>query len=99
MSVHWVPRELNQAADDASKLSDGDDWILNPAVFRELDARWGPHACDRFASDKKHLCPVFYSQFFRPGSAGVDSFAFSWHNANNWINPLFNLIGRVLRKL
>ena len=45
----WIPREENEFADYLSRLCDSDDWMLNPDVFHELDARWGPHTVDRFA--------------------------------------------------
>ena len=38
----WTPREGN-------RLYEPDDWMLNPEVFQEFDARWGPHKVDRFA--------------------------------------------------
>jgi hypothetical protein len=29
---------------------DTEDWQLNPRLFAHLQARWGPHTLDRFAS-------------------------------------------------
>ena len=29
----WIPREQNQLADYYSRITDYDDWMLNPAVF------------------------------------------------------------------
>jgi len=42
----WVPREENERADFYSKLVDTDDWKLNPIIFKQLDAIWGPHSVD-----------------------------------------------------
>lgn len=99
LALHWVPRYLNQAADDVSKLSDKEDWMLSKDEFRRLDAKWGTHDVDLFASQLNALCPVFYTKHHCPGSAGVDAFLADWSRTNNWINPPFSLIGRVISKL
>jgi len=49
LEPEWIPRNENEFADYLSRVSDGDDWVLNPVVFQDLDARWGPHTVDRFA--------------------------------------------------
>lgn len=99
LSLHWVPRYLNQAADDVSKISDKEDWMLSRVEFARLDALWGPHDADLFASKLNALCPVFYTRHHCPDSAGVDAFLADWSGTNNWINPPFSLIGRVISKL
>lgn len=97
--AEWIPRELNTEADEVSKLFDGDDWKLNPAIFASLDAAWGPHTVDRFASHSNNLVPRFYSRFSCPNSLGVDCFAHPWKGENNWCNPPFHLIALVLAVL
>lgn len=99
LQVVWVPRDRNQAADEISKSGDKDDWQLNPRFFAPLQTRWGVFDVDRFATHLNHLVPVFFSRYFCPGCAGVDSFSVSWTGLNNWCNPPFALIGRVIRKL
>ncbi len=88
-------------ADELSKMTDKDDWQLHSKWFRVCDQRWGPHNVDRFASDLNALFPRFFSRFYCPGCEGIDSFGAHWGHEgdNNWINPPFGLIGRVLRKL
>ena len=49
LEPEWIPREENEFADYLNRIDDVDDWMLNPEVFHELDARWGPHTVDRFA--------------------------------------------------
>ena len=39
LEPEWIPRDENEFADYLSRLSDPDDWMLNPEVFQELDAR------------------------------------------------------------
>jgi hypothetical protein len=34
LEVQWVPRDLNQTADDINKIQDIDDMILNPAHLK-----------------------------------------------------------------
>ena len=82
-----------------SKWTDGDDWMVHPRIFAELDAAWGPHTVDRFASHMNHLTPRFNSRFWCPGTEGVNAFAFDWRRDNNWVNTPFGLIPRVLQHM
>ena len=83
LNVNWVPREENQQADDASKLADSDDWCLNPSIFRDLDARWGPHSIDLFASSRNSHCERFFSRYWCPGCLGVNAFSHDWSQENS----------------
>ena len=82
--------------DALSKFHDGDDWMLNSKYFRILDKLWGPHTFDRFASATNKQCEKFNSRFWCPASAGVNALAYNWVGQNNWVNPPYALIGRVL---
>ena len=99
MSVRWVPRELNSEADDLSKLSDTDDWRLNPRMFAVLPQLWGPCSVDAFATAENTHCPRFFSKWHSPGSAGIDAFEQPWQGESLWLNPPFGAIGAVLAKL
>lgn len=99
LSVFWLPRELNQRADALSKAPTSDDWQLKPSLFATLNARWGPHTFDRFASDTNKQLSPFSSYFWCPGTAGLDAFTFSWAGHNNWINPPFSLMPKVIAHL
>ena len=59
----WIPREENQIADNISRMVDHDDWMLNPLVFGELNALWGPHTVDRFADGYNSQIPCFNSRY------------------------------------
>ncbi len=98
LETRWVPREEAVRADLLSKIRDHDDWMLNPRLFRSgPDRRWGPHTFDRFASNLNALLERFNSARYCPGTSGVDSFAQSdWREFNNWCNPPFRLLGRLL---
>lgn len=99
LRVEWVPREDNELADAASRLTVPDDYQLNPRYFRWLDERWGPHTCDLFASSSSTHCPRFYSLHYCPGTAGINAFAYSWNQDNAWAHPPVRIIGRVWRTL
>ena len=38
LEPEWIPRVENQLADYLNRQVDYDDWMLNPAIFRQLDA-------------------------------------------------------------
>ena len=99
LSVAWIPREQNVVADYFSKIRESCDWQLEPELFRQLDARWGPHTVDRFASDRNKLLSRFNALFYCPGAEAVDCFTQEWAGENNWCNPPFALIGRLWRFL
>jgi len=96
LKAEWRPREENVMADYLSKLQDRDDWMVNRAVFKRLDAAWGPFEVDLFASHTNHLVSHYYSKFFTPTTAGVDAFRYRW-GRKCWANPPFCLLLHVLK--
>lgn len=92
LDSQWLPREENVRADLLSRFIDRDDWSLNPAVFRFLDARWGPHSVDRFSSHFNSQVARFNSKYFSPGCSAVDALAQDWGSDNNWLCPPVYLI-------
>ena len=46
--LEWVPQEENSLADELSKLIIPDDWMLQRALFQQLEQRWGRHLADLF---------------------------------------------------
>ena len=99
LEAEWIPRECNQRADLLSRYIDKDDWAINPRIFRMLDAKWGPHTFDRFASYYNTQLQVFNSRFACPGCSGVDAFAQDWSGENNWLCPPVNLVVPTVKKL
>ncbi len=96
LKVVWVPRELNQEADEASRLEDDDNWGILPSIFQLCQARWGNFSVDRFADNENSLCPRFNSKYFVPQTEAVDCFAENWSNDFNWVVPPVALIGPAL---
>ena len=83
----WLPRELNQRADELSRIVDPDDWSLNRNIFLNLNRRFGPHTVDRFASHYNTQLPRFNSRFWNPGCEAADCFTQNWASENNWVCP------------
>ena len=99
LEAQWIPRSQNERADLLSRFVDKDDWCVNPSVFRLLDAKWGPHTFDRFATYYNAQLPRFNSKFASPGCSGVDALAQDWSGENNWICPPVSLIVDSVRHL
>ena len=97
LEPEWVPREENEQADYLSRIIDLDDWFLDPAIFAQLDAQWGPHSVDWFADSYNKQLDRFNSRCWNPGSEAVDAFTVDWSGENNWWCPPIALIPRVIR--
>lgn len=96
----WLASVANVWADALSRQTDRDDWRLHPHVYAQLDARYGVHTVDRFASTLNTHCPRFNARQYCPGAEAVDAFSV-WLGGtdNSWINPPFALAERVLHKI
>ena len=64
-----------------------------------LDAKWGPHTVDRFATDYNAQLLRFNSKFASPGCSGVDTLAQDRSAENNWLCPPVHLIIDSVRHL
>ena len=86
-------------ADDLSRRlpCDREDWALAPDLFARLEARWGPHDVDRFASAGNAKLPRYDSLFSDPNAEAIDAFSVPWHGQNNYVNSPFALISRALQ--
>src|SRR6185312_10351784 len=65
-------------------------------LFNQIDARWGPHTIDRFASQHNNHCSRFNSRYFDSKAEAIDAFAQDWSRDNNYANPDWNDISRVI---
>ena len=97
LEMDWIPRSLNTQADFLSRIVDYDDWGVDPCIFQAIDASWGPHSVDCFASSYNALLPRFHSRFWSPGCEAVDIFTVNWGNELNWWVPPLHLICRTIR--
>ena len=100
LTAKFLAGSLNIQADYLSRRITNTDWMLNPAVFKYLDRLWGPHTIDRCASMNNRQMDLYNSMFYDPGTSGVDCLAQQdWGVHNNFINPPFCLIPRILSVL
>jgi hypothetical protein len=87
----------NVVSDALSRLNDKTDWRLRKCAFKRLEAWFGPHTVDRFASRANTRLPRYNSRTADPGAEAVDCLYQNWSGENNYACPPFALIGRVLR--
>jgi hypothetical protein len=55
MQVVWVPRELNNEVDAASRLEDPDNWGMRQKIVQACMARWGQVTVNPFASHENSV--------------------------------------------
>ena len=97
LQARHVPGVQNTQADHLSRLPLHYEWQLNPLVFNRIDNIWGPHSIDRFASVTTTQLQTYNSRFADPQTHGIDALAQQdWRLHNNYVNPPFRLIPRVL---
>lgn len=94
-----LPSAVNAYADRLSREGDSTEWSLPVDTFRELEARFGPHTVDWFATEPNARCGRFYSKNWTPGCEGVNALAHDWRTENGWANPPFLLIPVVVDKV
>ena len=100
----WRPREANVRADFLSRVSQLHlhDYRLRPGVFARLDALWGPHTMDRFATAEGRQSLQgqwegrFCSLYFHPDAVWTDASSAAWGEENNWVFPQFLLAGAAV---
>ena len=97
ISARYLAGRLNTEADYLSRLVSHTEWKLNPKLFSYLDRLWGPHTVDRFASMCTTQLMRYNSQYLDPCTEAVDALAqVDWREENNYVNPPFRLLNRVL---
>mmetsp|Transcript_74836 Transcript_74836/g.200622 ORF Transcript_74836/g.200622 Transcript_74836/m.200622 type:complete len:681 (+) Transcript_74836:204-2246(+) len=104
LEFFWTPRELNVRADALSRAAADmdEEFSVRWSVFRRVDAWWGPHTVDRFATavNMQPLQPPFTgrfcSRFFDPAALVVDALSEQWTEEGNWCCPPVHLIYRVI---
>ena len=101
LQASWVPRELNVRADYLSRVSTliHHGYRILPSLFAWLDAEWGPHSIDRFATIDNRVVPRFCSHYFHPDAEWVDAFSVPWGEENNWLFPPVARAGQAVEHL
>jgi site-specific DNA-methyltransferase (adenine-specific) len=85
-------------ADDGSKTVDTDDWQVDDKTFQKSNQEYN-FTIDLFASNQNKKCKRFYSNFYCPGTSGIDAFSHSWDGDIAWICPPIKEVTRIIRKL
>ena len=97
LSAKYLAGSLNWRADYLSRVRSTYEWRLHPNLFKLLDRVWGPHHIDRFGSITSTQLPVYNSLYWDPHTSGIDALSQTdWGNMNNYVNPPFALIPKVL---
>lgn len=96
VQAKYLAGHLNQHADMLSRILSPYQWKLNPQLFNYLDHLWGPHTVDRFASMMTTQLACYNSLYHDPYTSGVDALAQNWSADNNFVNPPFWLIPKIL---
>ena len=101
----WRPREENVRADYLSHAAEmrHHDYRIPADLFRDIDAAWGPHTVDRFATpaNAQPLAPPFRdrfcSHFYHPYALWTDALSLPWDARDvNWAFPPPHLLTRVI---
>eukprot|EP00873_Tetraselmis_striata_P018170 jgi/Tetstr1/438434/TSEL_026991.t1 len=102
ITARYIRSAANVWADRLSRHLDSDDWQLDPVMFAELEAMWGAHSVDRFASAMNAMLPRYNAAWLDPGCEAVDSLHLSdaeWRRENNYCNPPWPLVPDLVQKL
>eukprot|EP00873_Tetraselmis_striata_P018824 jgi/Tetstr1/439088/TSEL_027578.t1 len=94
--ARYILPAANVWADRLSRHLDNDDRQLDPVMFAELEALWGAHFVDWFASALNAMLPRYNASWLDPGCEAVDSLHLSdaeWRHGNKYCN----LHGRFYR--
>jgi len=98
LRMEHVSSALNEWADRLSREHDTTDWTLRAATFSALDAKYGPHSFDLFASTQSARCSRFYARWMCPGALASDAFQQDWAAENAWAYPPFHPAGAVVSR-
>lgn len=97
--AEWLPTAENGWADALSREEDRTNWTLERPFFTALEALYGPHDVDRFATMNNTQLTRYNSRHYDPGTEAVNALEQDWSLDNNWANPPFGVIPLVLQLL
>ena len=64
-------------------------------ILQLIEALFGPHTVDCFASYRNAKVKTFFFRYWDPGTAGVDAFYQDWSNENCVVGPPVPIAARV----
>jgi hypothetical protein len=86
----YIRSAANILADSLNRELDRDNWQLNPRIFSYLQAEWGPHSTDRFASMENTQLPRYNAKWRDPECEDIDCLHIpdaAWQREANYCNP------------
>ena len=101
-NITIVPRIVKSEANPAdclSRFQQDSEWELSRKGFGLVDALYGPHSIDLFASEENAKLPRFYSMLGGGRAVGDNALLQSWEGEKAYAAPPWKLIGAAVRKL
>jgi hypothetical protein len=99
ISVFWLPREENDAADAISKATDSRGYTLKNSALRRIAADHGHPQVDGFASAENAVCQAYVSRWLDADAESADTFRADWADGRRWhLFPPAGAIARCVRK-
>jgi hypothetical protein len=80
LRARYIRSTANVRDDKLNRHLDSDDFKLDLRLFAELDARFGRHSIDRFASEHNTLLPRYNAGYKDPTCEAVDALHLSDSN-------------------
>ena len=99
LSVRYIASKENSQADALSRGSPFDELMLRPAAFAALDARFGPHTVDRYASEENAQLPRFNTLLPCASGEGAVALSHDWSGENNFVFPPVSELPRIAQLL
>jgi hypothetical protein len=99
LAVRWIASKDNVLADALSRGSPFDDLTITDEAWAALEARWGAHTIDRYATATTARVPVFNSLLPEPGSSGAAALAQEWAGHNNYVFAPVTELPRIAQLL
>ena len=101
LTALYLPGELNVEADALSRIeADWSQAMLAPTLFRMIDAVWGPHQLDCFASATNAQLEHYVSLRIDTDCLYPDFLGHPWpERFNCWAFPPYILLPRLLSKI
>ena len=92
-------RSEDNPADAPSRDRAPDEWKLARPLFDRLNATYGPHTIDRFASSATTQVPRYNSRYSDPQAEARNAMTQDWTHEANFIHPPVDMLPEVAQKL
>jgi hypothetical protein len=100
LPIEYINTLDNTHADEDSRWTDYQDWVVTDAAWGVMEEAFGPHTFDRFASLANTRCGEFTSRYCQPGCHWPDSLHQPWGlGHNNYCCPPETLLLPLLNHL